>query len=119
MGSLRVELTHVPLQSTAAGGGGSAGSVAAAAAAAVAVAAAAVVGDPAETAASKGLKEGAGEANENKKAYELRTLVAFLVGLGEGPEGQAVSQLPGGVFVLVMTMLMPRWDPLRRGLKEK
>jgi hypothetical protein len=44
-------------------------------------------------------------------------LVAFLLGSGVGVEGEAVPRLPRGVFVLVMNMLMPRWDPLRKGLK--
>jgi len=54
---------------------------------------------------------------EREDGSRLRTLVAFLLGLGVGPEGEAVPRLPGGVFVLVMTMLMPRWDPLQKGLK--
>jgi hypothetical protein len=44
-------------------------------------------------------------------------LVAFILGLGVGVEGQAVPRLPGGVFVVVMDMVMPSWDPLRKGVK--
>ena len=54
---------------------------------------------------------------EAEEARKLRVPVAFLLGLGVGPEGQAVAPLPGGLFVLVMSMLMPRWDPLRKGLR--
>lgn len=52
-----------------------------------------------------------------ERARILGNLVAFLLGLGVGVEGQAVPPLPRDVFVLVMTMLMPRWDLLRKGLK--
>ena len=54
---------------------------------------------------------------EREDGRRLRTLVALLLGLGVGVKGEVVPRLPGGVFVLVMSMLMPRWDPLRKGLK--
>lgn len=59
--------------------------------------------------------EGVGEGKE--EAHRLRNLVAFILGLGVGVEGQAVPRLPGGVFVVVMDMVMPSWDPLRKGVK--
>lgn len=63
-------------------------------------------------------QEGELGAKGTEEARKLRVLVAFLLGLGVGPEGQAVvPQLPGGVFVLVMNTLMPRWEPLRKGLR--
>jgi len=110
--SLRVELAPMASPSTTAAAteGG--------AEEATAAAAAAVGGDSADSNAGNGLEEGAGGVMENKEARKLRVLVAFLLGLSVGPEGHAVPQLPGGVFVLVMTMLMPRWDPLRKCMKE-
>jgi len=47
-----------------------------------------------------------GQGEERRK---LRTMLAFLVGI----EG---SGLPRDVFRLVMDLLMPSWDPLRRGV---
>ena len=40
----------------------------------------------------------------------LRTMVEFLLGVG-GPSGQG---MPRDVFRVVMDLLMPSWDPLRR-----
>jgi hypothetical protein len=79
------------------GGGSSAGSAAAAA-----------VGD-------EGRRDK--RRKEMEEARKLCILMAFVLGLGVGVEGRALPRLPGGVFVLIMTMLMPRWDPLRKGLK--
>jgi predicted acylesterase/phospholipase RssA len=87
------------------GGGSSAGSAAAAAAAAAAV-------DNEDRRDKK-------RWEKEEEADKLCNLMAFVLGLGVGVEGQAVPQLPGCVFVLVMDMLMPRWDPLRKGLKGR
>lgn len=54
---------------------------------------------------------------ESEEARKLRNLVASLIGLDVGVEGRAMPRLPRYVFVLVMNMLMPRWDPLRKGVK--
>jgi hypothetical protein len=52
-----------------------------------------------------------------EEARKLRNLVASLIGLDVGVEGRAMPWLPRCAFVLVMNMLMPRWDPLRKGVK--
>jgi hypothetical protein len=44
---------------------------------------------------------------------KLSSIVAFLLGMGGGPEGEG---MPRDVFRVVLTMLMPTWDPLRRGI---
>ena len=44
---------------------------------------------------------------------KLRTMLAFIVGMEGGFEGQS---MPPDVFRVVLHMLMPSWDPLRRGV---
>jgi hypothetical protein len=51
--------------------------------------------------------------HEEEEDRKLRTTLTFLLGLGGGPEGEG---MPRDVFRVVLDMLMPRWDPLRRGL---
>lgn len=52
-----------------------------------------------------------GSRNEVKEeGRTLRTMVEFLLGVG-GPSGQG---MPRDVFRVVMDLLMPSWDPLRR-----
>lgn len=46
-------------------------------------------------------------AEESRKLF---TMLAFLVGEAAGAGGKV---MPGGVFLIVMDMLMPSWDPLR------
>ena len=48
-----------------------------------------------------------GEEEEGEEGRKLRTTLAFLCGVGR--EG-----MPRGVFRVVMDLLMPSWDPLRR-----
>lgn len=50
------------------------------------------------------------DAEEEGRVHDA---VAFLLGL-DGPGGKT---LPGGVFVRVMDFFMPKWDPLRVGIK--
>jgi len=40
-------------------------------------------------------------------------MLAFLVGMEGGPKG---GGMPRDVFRVVLDMLMPTWDPLRRGV---
>ena len=51
-----------------------------------------------------------GRNDEDEESRKLCTMLAFLLGMGAGAEGKA---MPGGVFVVVMGMLMPSWDPPR------
>ena len=44
---------------------------------------------------------------------QLRGWVGFLLGMEGGPNGQG---MPRELFLMVMDLLMPSWDPLRRGL---
>lgn len=46
---------------------------------------------------------------EEEEGRNLRTLLAFLAGMEGGG-------MPRDVFRLVMDLLMPKWDPLRRGV---
>jgi len=48
-----------------------------------------------------------------KKRRQFRTMLAFLVGMRVGPEGKG---MPRDVFRVVLDLLMPTWDPLRRGV---
>lgn len=50
------------------------------------------------------------QGEEGNRRRKLRKTLSFVVGL-DGPGGKT---LPGGVFVHMMTMLMPTWDPLRK-----
>lgn len=43
-------------------------------------------------------------------------MIAFLLRMGGGPEGK---DMPRGAFGVVLDLLMPRWDPLRRGLGQE
>ena len=45
------------------------------------------------------------------EARKLRTLVAFLLGVEGGSEGEG---MPADVFPVMIGFLMPSWDPLRR-----
>lgn len=51
------------------------------------------------------------EEEEEDESRELRTLLAFTLGMGGGPEN---AGMPRDVFRLVLDLLMPTWDPLRR-----
>jgi len=54
------------------------------------------------------------EGEEKGEEYnKLRTLVAFLLGVEGGPDGEG---MPRDVFRVVLDLLMPSWDPLRRGV---
>jgi len=53
---------------------------------------------------TEGEDEGEGEEEEDRK---LRTTLAFLCGVGR-------ESMPRDVFRVVMDLLMPSWDPLRR-----
>lgn len=49
--------------------------------------------------------------DDERAACKLRTTVAFILGMEGGPEGEG---MPRDVFRVVLDMLMPVWDPLRR-----
>ena len=51
-----------------------------------------------------------GHGGENEESQKLRTMLAFVLAIGGGPEGHG---MPRDVFRVVLDMLMPRWDPLR------
>lgn len=53
------------------------------------------------------------EEGKHEEDHTFRSTLAFLLGLGGGPGG---GHMPAGVFVVVLDMLMPSWDPLRRGV---
>lgn len=44
---------------------------------------------------------------------KLRALLASVVGLGGGPEGDV---MPRDVYYVLLDLLMPSWDPLRNGI---
>jgi len=51
--------------------------------------------------------------DEGGEGRKLRTTLAFLVGIRGGPWGEG---MPRDVFRLELDLLMPSWDPLRRGI---
>jgi hypothetical protein len=51
-----------------------------------------------------------GHNDEHEEEFKLRTMLAFSLGIGGGPEGHG---MPRDVFRGVLDMLMPSWDPLR------
>jgi len=54
-----------------------------------------------------------GVALQDEGGRKLRRMVAFLFGMVDGPEGEG---MPRDVFRVVLGLLMPAWDPLRRGI---
>ena len=48
---------------------------------------------------------------EEEESRKLRTLMAFLLGVEGGWEN---AGMPRDVFRVVLDLLMPSWDPLRR-----
>jgi len=54
-----------------------------------------------------------GASEEWEDHQHLRGWVGFLLGMEGGPNGQG---MPRELFLMVMDLLMPSWDPLRRGL---
>ena len=50
-------------------------------------------------------------AADDEEERKFRTMVAFLLGMGGGPKGEG---MPRDVFPVVLDLLMPSWDPLRR-----
>lgn len=53
------------------------------------------------------------DENDEEEDAKLRTLLAFLSGVGGGSDGES---MPREMFRLVLEFLMPSWDPLRRGV---
>lgn len=49
----------------------------------------------------------------NEDNCKLSSMVAYLLGVGGGPKNEG---RPRDVFRVVMDLLMPTWDPLRRGI---
>lgn len=54
---------------------------------------------------------GANKSTKERRR-KLRTMLAFMCGIRGGPKGEG---MPRDVFRVVLNMLMPTWDPLRRG----
>jgi hypothetical protein len=55
-----------------------------------------------------------GLSEEAKKWYNFRSMIVFLLEMGGGPKGEG---MPRDVFRgLLMDLLMPVWDPLRRSV---
>jgi len=52
-----------------------------------------------------------GREDEDEESRKLHTLMAFILGVQGGPES---TRMPRDVFRVVLDMLMPLWDPLRR-----
>ena len=50
---------------------------------------------------------------QDEKGRKLRRMVAFLLRMEGGPKGEG---MPRDVFRVVLGLLMPSWDPLRRGI---
>ena len=51
--------------------------------------------------------------DENERYCKLQSMVAFLLGMKGGSKGEG---MPRDVFRVAMDLLMPPWDPLRRGV---
>jgi hypothetical protein len=49
---------------------------------------------------------------DKEEDRKLRTMLSFLLEMDGGPEGEG---MPRDVFRVVLNLLMPSWDPLRRG----
>ena len=58
------------------------------------------------------LVEGLNDEDE-EGGRKLHILLAFLVGIGGGPKDEG---MPQDVFRVVLDLIMPAWDPLRRGV---
>lgn len=54
-----------------------------------------------------------GPENEVGGNCKFRTMLVFLFGMEGGPMGEG---MPRDVFIGVMDLVMPSWDPMRRGL---
>jgi len=52
-----------------------------------------------------------GEDEDEGEARKFRTMLTFLLGMGGGPKGDG---MPRDVFRVVLDLLMPAWDPLRK-----
>ena len=48
-----------------------------------------------------------------ERRHKLRSMLAFFLGMKGGPTDEG---MPWDVFRVVLDMLMPSWDPLRRGV---
>jgi len=48
---------------------------------------------------------------DEEEGRKFRTMLTFLLGMGGGPEGNG---MPRDVFRVVLDMLMPVWDPVRK-----
>jgi len=66
-------------------------------------------GEPLPRLALAPLTGGQDEAEDRN----FHTTLTFLLGMDGGSEGEG---MPRDVFRVVLDMLMPRWDPLRRGI---
>lgn len=53
------------------------------------------------------------DGEDEEEDRKFLTMLAFLLGTGGGPEGEG---MPRDVFRVMLDLLMPSWDPLRRGV---
>jgi len=53
------------------------------------------------------------DGEDDKESRKLHTLVEFLLGMAGSPKGEG---MPRDVFRVVLDLVMPFWDPLRRGV---
>lgn len=53
------------------------------------------------------------EDDEEDGRRQFHNLMTFVLGMGGGPEG---GGMPRDVFRVVLDLLMPKWDSLRRGV---
>ena len=51
------------------------------------------------------------DGEDEEDGRKFRTMLTFLLGIGGGPENDG---MPRDVFRLVLDLLMPAWDPLRK-----
>jgi hypothetical protein len=51
------------------------------------------------------------DIEDEEESGKFRTMLNFLLGIGGGPEG---GGMPRDVFRVVLDLLMPAWDPLRK-----
>lgn len=59
------------------------------------------------------LTGGQNDEDEDDERRALCTLLTFVLGMGGGPQGTGI---PREVFRVVLDLLMPKWDSLRRGV---
>jgi len=57
-----------------------------------------------------------GGQTDEEEACKFRSMIAFLLAMEGGPKGEGMPYAMRVVFRVVLDLLMPAWDPLRRGV---